>query len=193
MPAGSGHSYIRYYWAPLRMTLIHNGRAPAKVQIRDWSGPNPRKPAAAPALRLRPVRPLCYAAFKGMWKGCRRPIGNLRHLSVMLDLAAFTRRGNGKPDRLSGRSCARVAERQTRWLQVPVSERAWGFKSPLAHANGKGPNHTIGALTYLTPGWVWKRQGLVRRSGPRGPGSANRLRTRRSWLRPPDWTGAPTP
>jgi hypothetical protein len=28
---------------------------------------------------------------------------------------------------------ARVAEWQTRWLQVPVSERAWGFKSPLAH------------------------------------------------------------
>jgi hypothetical protein len=28
---------------------------------------------------------------------------------------------------------ARVAERQTRWLQVPVSERAWGFKSPLSH------------------------------------------------------------
>jgi alpha-1,2-mannosyltransferase len=26
-----------------------------------------------------------------------------------------------------------VAEWQTRWLQVPVSERAWGFKSPLAH------------------------------------------------------------
>ena len=22
---------------------------------------------------------------------------------------------------------------QTRWLQVPVLERAWGFKSPLAH------------------------------------------------------------
>ena len=30
---------------------------------------------------------------------------------------------------------ARVAEWQTRWLQVPVSERAWGFKSPLAHHN----------------------------------------------------------
>src|SRR5215203_543780 len=29
---------------------------------------------------------------------------------------------------------ARVAERQTRWLQVPVSERTWGFKSPLAHS-----------------------------------------------------------
>ena len=27
----------------------------------------------------------------------------------------------------------RVAEWQTRWLQVPVSERMWGFKSPLAH------------------------------------------------------------
>ena len=27
----------------------------------------------------------------------------------------------------------RVAEWQTRWLQVPVSARTWGFKSPLAH------------------------------------------------------------
>jgi hypothetical protein len=26
-----------------------------------------------------------------------------------------------------------VAEWQTRWLQVPVPARAWGFKSPLAH------------------------------------------------------------
>src|SRR5829696_5852838 len=31
------------------------------------------------------------------------------------------------------RPSARVAERQTRWLQVPVSARTWGFKSPLAH------------------------------------------------------------
>ena len=37
------------------------------------------------------------------------------------------------------RSCARVAERQTRWLQVPVSERVWGFKSPLAHAIERAP------------------------------------------------------
>ena len=28
---------------------------------------------------------------------------------------------------------ARVAKWQTRWLQVPVFERTWGFKSPLAH------------------------------------------------------------
>ena len=27
----------------------------------------------------------------------------------------------------------RVAEWQTRWLQVPVSVRTWGLKSPLAH------------------------------------------------------------
>jgi hypothetical protein len=26
-----------------------------------------------------------------------------------------------------------VAKWQTRWLQVPVFERTWGFKSPLAH------------------------------------------------------------
>ena len=31
---------------------------------------------------------------------------------------------------------ARVAEWQTRWLQVPVPARAWGFKSPLAHGFG---------------------------------------------------------
>lgn len=29
---------------------------------------------------------------------------------------------------------ARVAKWQTRWLQVPVPARAWGFKSPLAHS-----------------------------------------------------------
>jgi hypothetical protein len=29
--------------------------------------------------------------------------------------------------------CARVAEWQTRWIQVPVPARAWGFNSPLAH------------------------------------------------------------
>ena len=30
-------------------------------------------------------------------------------------------------------SHGRVVERQTRWLQVPVRESVWGFKSPLAH------------------------------------------------------------
>jgi hypothetical protein len=31
------------------------------------------------------------------------------------------------------RVAGQVAEWQTRWLQVSVSERMWGFKSPLAH------------------------------------------------------------
>src|SRR6476619_5665655 len=44
------------------------------------------------------------------------------------DRASLSRLVRGiSPDR------ARVAERQTRWLQVPVSARTWGFKSPLAH------------------------------------------------------------
>ena len=34
---------------------------------------------------------------------------------------------------------ARVAEWQTRQLQVLVSERAWGFKSPLAHKKSLAP------------------------------------------------------
>ena len=43
---------------------------------------------------------------------------------------------------------ARVAEWQTRWLQVPVPERAWGFKSPLAHRRTSSVN-----AVDLTPYW----------------------------------------
>jgi hypothetical protein len=46
--------------------------------------------------------------------------------------------GNGVAD-------ARVAEWQTRWLQVPVSARTWGFKSPLAHHTDR--QRTPGDLT----------------------------------------------
>jgi hypothetical protein len=38
----------------------------------------------------------------------------------------------GLRDRLP-RLLGRVAEWQTRWLQVPVSFGTWGFKSPFAH------------------------------------------------------------
>ena len=38
----------------------------------------------------------------------------------------------GRSDRLP-RLLGRVAEWQTRWLQVPVSFGTWGFKSPFAH------------------------------------------------------------
>lgn len=34
----------------------------------------------------------------------------------------------------SYRCHGRVAEWQTRWLQVPVSLGTWGFKSPFAHS-----------------------------------------------------------
>jgi hypothetical protein len=37
-----------------------------------------------------------------------------------------------RSDRLP-RLLGRVAEWQTRWLQVPVSFGTWGFKSPFAH------------------------------------------------------------
>ena len=39
----------------------------------------------------------------------------------------------GKPWVALPRSLGRVAKWQTRWLQVPVFVRTWGFKSPLAH------------------------------------------------------------
>src|ERR1035437_9320414 len=58
---------------------------------------------------------------------------------MLLDLEPTFPALTAGPVWISGRSSptlcerARVAEWQTRWLQVPVSERAWGFKSPLAH------------------------------------------------------------
>src|SRR5688500_11835850 len=39
-----------------------------------------------------------------------------------------------------GRSPGEWRNRQTRWLQVPVSARTWGFKSPLAHVTSHGAN-----------------------------------------------------
>lgn len=46
------------------------------------------------------------------------------------DLAVWVRWGCGDT---VARSFGRVAEWQTRWLQVPVSFGTWGFKSPFAH------------------------------------------------------------
>src|ERR1700751_5118479 len=37
----------------------------------------------------------------------------------------------------------RVAEWQTRWLQVPVSFGTWGFKSPFAHRSAVGPMDSV--------------------------------------------------
>ena len=39
--------------------------------------------------------------------------------------------------------------RQTRWIQVPVPERAWGFNSPLAHrGNGRHRNGDAALLLF---------------------------------------------
>jgi hypothetical protein len=111
---------------------------------------------------LRPLafRTTCWCCTGALLAPCRclengrggpvtSSIGVFLQLSVMLDLAAFTRLADRKSGRKpGGRSCARVAERQTRWLQVPVSERAWGFKSPLAHANKGTPVFGPGFLSF---------------------------------------------
>lgn len=80
----------------------------------------------------------------------------------MLDLAAFTRLQLRDSELESnGRSCARVAERQTRWLQVPVSERAWGFKSPLAHAIKENPGLRTGVSFFALTACGWLVCGTV--------------------------------
>jgi hypothetical protein len=140
------------------MTLIPNGRASGKVHFAGRCVPGPRGIAAAPL----------------------PSIGVLPPMSVMLDLAAFTRLRFRETGRKSWkRSCARVAERQTRWLQVPVSERAWGFKSPLAHAiTTKNPGLRTGVLLRPGSGQLRRQQSpqLARddNSPPHGPFPADR-------------------
>ena len=60
----------------------------------------------------------------------------------------------------NGPAHARVAERQTRCLQVAVSLRAWGFKSPLSHPD-------VPASTRLRPDEQSGRSLVV--SGPSIP------------------------
>ena len=68
---------------------------------------------------------------------------------------------------------ARVAEWQTRWLQVPVSERAWGFKSPLAHRGGEFPTTPAGwPDESRTPGRCHVRPSSTGRSATASPSSA---------------------
>jgi hypothetical protein len=43
----------------------------------------------------------------------------------------------------------RVAEWQTRWLQVPVSFGTWGFKSPFAHKSNRGESLIAGGSPRL--------------------------------------------
>jgi hypothetical protein len=66
MPAGSGHSYTRYYCPALLMTLIHNGWAPAKVQMNDRSGPKRRRLSAASAVRFWLLLPRFFLPLEGV-------------------------------------------------------------------------------------------------------------------------------
>ena len=54
---------------------------------------------------------------------------------------------DGQPKVLASLSSREWRNWQTRWLQVPVPERVWGFKSPLAHATG-----TASDLGFCAPG-----------------------------------------
>ena len=60
-----------------------------------------------------------------------------------------------------------MAEWQTRQLQVLVSERAWGFKSPLAHDEiGWNPLHCEGSLAVRKPAitaWTAGESAMLRR------------------------------
>jgi hypothetical protein len=64
------------------------------------------------------------------------------------------------------RSFGRVAEWQTRWLQVPVSFGTWGFKSPFAHSESKvTASKEVGTFVLWWP--LWFRLGVAGRIGER--------------------------
>jgi hypothetical protein len=67
----------------------------------------------------------------------QRHLGTLRIASIRLEgTGSGAIRGLRKPATtvIGSTGClGRVAEWQTRWLQVPVSFGTWGFKSPFAH------------------------------------------------------------
>ena len=155
------------------MTLIHNGPACGKVQSGWPAGRMLLGISAAPGGAVR-------AWPEGAGGALQRSIRVLLQLSVMLDLAAFTRMRFRETGRCSWkRSCARVAERQTRWLQVPVSERAWGFKSPLAHAHKEPRSSDRGSFALTATA-------ALRRAVPQVSGRTEALNRRRElarWLR----------
>ncbi len=114
------------------MALIHNALRPGKVRSRP--------------LLAREAGIEIFVRFSCCWGSAGStgalPPGRLVFCSgcplCLISLLLKETKLGDQPE--SGkRSCARVAERQTRWLQVPVSERVWGFKSPLAHAIERAP------------------------------------------------------
>src|SRR5207253_10460729 len=67
--------------------------------------------------------------------------GGLGHVPATLTkglFSPFVRRDRRGRLLRSNPIAGRVAEWQTRWLQVPVRATSWGFKSPLAHGKGAG-------------------------------------------------------
>src|SRR5699024_1424901 len=97
-----------------RLGSARTGGGGAPGRPRDGprgSGPLPPPPTGGPARRGG------RRGLTSLW-GSWPPWGTMRRLA---------RRSAGE------RTHARVAEWQTRCLQVAVSARAWGFKSPLSH------------------------------------------------------------
>ncbi len=96
--------------------------------------------------------------------------------------------GGGRRGRLCPRivhAHAQVAERQTRWLQVPVSARTWGFKSPLAHSvecsivNAQGDPHGSPCLRWEPRPVIRTRDDRLLPPRSRGPNSLSRPPSRK--------------
>ncbi len=126
---------------------------------RPGSGPWPRgmddgRPGCGPWAPFHPGRRLRHKFRRSVWRAALpTTLGN--------QPAAHLSRGVGARACSTGRRCACLPRahlspiagvearlrwlphsgewrnRQTRRIQVPVSERMWGFKSPLAHARGR--------------------------------------------------------
>ena len=135
-------------WGPLAST---GGTRTGRSGLRRPSRHRPPRRRRRSRSRTSPPRP----AAEGHRARGRRRTGS--------GCAGTRERSAGSPSRPSRRTSglargramqhtgprARVAEWQTRWLQVPVPARAWGFKSPLAHRSRRffGPGWTVRPLS----------------------------------------------
>ena len=84
--------------------------------------------------RGRPAR--CAGAGEGGWRPGAPALRGKECESTRGDVLMFWVSEGAGPERERGRKANPMRgwrNRQTRWIQVPVPARAWGFNSPLAH------------------------------------------------------------
>ena len=128
-----------------KVTLVRQSDIRSTARIREIRDLDPADRDLLPAFDHRHQRTEHCAAAASCFFRTRK---KLQRGAVRVAAHRFARHrgagsGGAAADAIGGEcghrdtlraSFGRVAEWQTRWLQVPVSSGTWGFKSPFAHS-----------------------------------------------------------